>query len=252
MSAFPLEPQLAKMLIVSPEFRCSNEILSIAAMLSVPNPYLRPNSQRQQADEAKAQFAHPHGDHLSLLNLYHAYRTNPDSQWCWNNYVSFRAMQQADNVRNQLKRTMEKLDLDLVSTAFEDKSYYENIRKALVCGFFMQVAHKEGEKNSYTTVKDHQIVGLHPSTGLDNLPEWVIYNEFVLTTRNFIRTVTEVRPEWLLEFGPEYYDLQSFPDGETRRSLERVAKKQGRGGSNTNGTGASSEGRPKKKRRKDK
>lgn len=34
MSAFPLEPQLAKMLIVSPEFKCSNEILSIAAMLS--------------------------------------------------------------------------------------------------------------------------------------------------------------------------------------------------------------------------
>lgn len=40
----------------------------------VPNPYLRPNSQRKEADEAKAQFAHPHGDHLSLLNLYHAYR----------------------------------------------------------------------------------------------------------------------------------------------------------------------------------
>lgn len=76
MSTFPLEPQLAKMLIVSPEFKCSNEILSIAAMLSVPNPYLRPNSQRKEADEAKAQFAHPHGDHLSLLNLYHAYRSS--------------------------------------------------------------------------------------------------------------------------------------------------------------------------------
>lgn len=40
----------------------------------VPNPYLRPNSQRKEADESKAQFAHPDGDHLSLLNLYHAYR----------------------------------------------------------------------------------------------------------------------------------------------------------------------------------
>jgi len=38
MSAFPLEPQLAKMLIVSPEFKCSNEILSIAAMLSGESP----------------------------------------------------------------------------------------------------------------------------------------------------------------------------------------------------------------------
>ena len=82
MSTFPLEPQLAKMLIVSPEFKCSNEILSIAAMLSVPNPYLRPNSQRKEADEAKAQFAHPAGDHLSLLNLYHAYKTSESTCAC--------------------------------------------------------------------------------------------------------------------------------------------------------------------------
>ncbi|CCO30308.1 Putative pre-mRNA-splicing factor ATP-dependent RNA helicase F56D2.6 [Rhizoctonia solani AG-1 IB] len=34
MAEFPLDPQLAKMLIVSPEFRCSNEILTIVAMLS--------------------------------------------------------------------------------------------------------------------------------------------------------------------------------------------------------------------------
>lgn len=40
----------------------------------------------------------------------------------------------------------------------------------------MHVAHREGEKNSYNTVKDNQVVGLHPSTGLDNNPEWVLYN----------------------------------------------------------------------------
>lgn len=65
---------------------------------------------------------------------------------------------------------------DLISTSFEDKSYYENIQRALTCGFFMQVAHREGEKNGYMTIKDLQVVGLHPSTGLDNNPEWVIYN----------------------------------------------------------------------------
>jgi pre-mRNA-splicing factor ATP-dependent RNA helicase DHX15/PRP43 len=41
MAEFPLDPQLAKMLIASCEFNCSNEILSIVAMLSVPNPFLR-------------------------------------------------------------------------------------------------------------------------------------------------------------------------------------------------------------------
>lgn len=34
MAEFPLDPQLAKMLIASCDFNCSNELLSITAMLS--------------------------------------------------------------------------------------------------------------------------------------------------------------------------------------------------------------------------
>lgn len=76
MSAFPLDPQLSKMLIESPKYNCSNEILSIAALLSVPQIFTRPNNARKAADEAKAQFAHADGDHLTLLNAYHAYKTS--------------------------------------------------------------------------------------------------------------------------------------------------------------------------------
>ena len=48
----------------------------------------------------------------------------------------------------------------------------------------------------YLTVKDNQVVQLHPSTVLDHKPEWVLYNEFVLTTKNYIRTCTDIKPEW--------------------------------------------------------
>ena len=41
--------------------RCSNEILSIAAMLSVPNVFMRPREAAKAADEAKARFAHIDG-----------------------------------------------------------------------------------------------------------------------------------------------------------------------------------------------
>jgi pre-mRNA-splicing factor ATP-dependent RNA helicase DHX15/PRP43 len=90
----------------------------------------------------------------------------------------------------------------------------------------MQVAHKEGEKGSYLTVKDNQVVSLHPSCGLDTQPEWVLFNEFVLTSRPYIRTVTEIRPEWLLEFAANYYDMETLGDGETKRALRGVLKKQ--------------------------
>lgn len=239
MAEFPLDPQLAKMLIVSPEFKCSNEILTIAAMLSVPNVFMRPNAQRSQADAAHAEFAHPDGDHLTMLNVYHSYKNNchdnaTASQWCWQNYLSFRTLQQADNVRAQLQRTMERFNLDLVSTSYEDKNYYTNIRKALTCGFFMQVAFKEGGgggKGSYLTIKDNQIVAPHPSTSMDHMPPFLIYHEFVLTTRNFIRTITEVKPEWLLDFAPAYYDPRQANDlsGEVRRVMENLIGQQGVG-----------------------
>lgn len=90
---------------------------------------------------------------------------------------------------------MERFEIELITTR-DERKMYTNIRKALVNGFFMQVAHKEGEKNQYLTVKDNQVVGLHPSCGLDTQPEWVLFNEFVLTTRPYIRTVTVVQPEW--------------------------------------------------------
>lgn len=43
-------------------------------MLSVPNVFVRPREAAKAADEAKARFAHIDGDHLTLLNVYHAYK----------------------------------------------------------------------------------------------------------------------------------------------------------------------------------
>jgi HrpA-like RNA helicase len=73
-----------------------------------------------------------------------------------------------------------------------------------------------------------QVVQLHPSCCLETQPEWVLFNEFVLTTRPFIRTVTEIRPEWLLELAANYYDLETFTDGDAKRSLQRVLEKRKR------------------------
>lgn len=118
-----------------------------------------------------------------------------DKNWAWNNFLAARALTQADNVRAQLLRTMERSDLD-ISTITDPAKLYKAVRMALVNGFFMQVAHKEGEKGNYLTIKDNQVVGLHPSCGLETQPEWVLFNEFVLTTKPYIRTVTDVRAEW--------------------------------------------------------
>lgn len=229
-SDFPMDPMLAVMLINSPQFYCSNEVLSLAAMLSVPNVFVRPNNARQLADEMKALFAHPDGDHLTMLNVYTAYQDDKAqsnlSQWTYDHFLSLRSLKSADNVRSQLKRLMERNGLELISTPYDDPDFYNNIRKALVSGYFMQVASKPNNNGkNYMTIKDNQDVFLHPSTVMAPDNRWVIYNEFVLTTKNYIRTVTAVKPEWLLELAPQYYDLSTFKSGDAKLSLERTAAK---------------------------
>ncbi|KAK4848252.1 hypothetical protein QYF36_010834 [Acer negundo] len=201
-------------------------LTDVSAMLSVPNCFVRPREAQKAADEAKARFGHIDGDHLTLLNVYHAYKqNNEDPTWCYENFVNHRALKSADNVRQQLVRIMTRFNLKLCSTDFNSRDYYVNIRKAMLSGYFMQVAHLE-RTGHYLTVKDNQVVHLHPSNCLDHKPEWVIYNEYVLTSRNFIRTVTDVRGEWLIEVAPHYYDLINFPQCEAKRVLEKLYKKR--------------------------
>lgn len=151
-------------------------------MIVVPNVWVRPNNQRKEADAAKNLMTIPDGDHLTLTNVYNNYQQSElpsfpsfshsnqcslianytdklDRNWAYMNYLSGRALQQAENVRAQLERTMERYEIELISTS-DERKLFAGIRKSLVCGFFMQVAHREGEKNGYITVKDNQVRGV--------------------------------------------------------------------------------------------
>lgn len=227
MADFPVDPQWAKMLIVSPDYSCSNEILTIVACMSVPQIFMRPIDQAKSADEAKAQFAHPDGDHLTLLNAFQAYEYISEAdrkKWCWDNFISERSMISAENIRRQLSGIMQKLDIPLVSNDIKSTSYYPNIRLALTAGMFMQVAFKQST-GKYLTVKDSQQVEIHPSSVVISKPEWVLFEEFALTTKNFIRTVSVTRVDWLVEIAPHYYELDNFPKCEAKDALEIAYKK---------------------------
>ncbi|KAL6942530.1 DEAH-box ATP-dependent RNA helicase prp43 [Hanseniaspora vineae] len=229
-SIYPLDPMLAVMLIRSCNFKCAPEILTIVSMLSVPNVFVRPGKDKKRADDIKAAFSHPDGDHITLLNVYHGFKSDEAYEqgarkWCFENFLNHRSLVAADNIRSQLERMMVRHNLDLTSVDYEDPSYFDNIRKALTQGFFMQVAKKRSNGKGYLTVKDNQSVLVHPSSVLGREAEWVIYNEFVLTTQNYIRTVTSIKPEWLFEYAPAYFQLDHFQKGDVKLSLERIKER---------------------------
>jgi len=221
----PVEPQMAKMLVTSAQYNCTNEILSIVAMLSTANIFMRPKEAAKMADEAKAQYSHPEGDHITMLNAYLAYKESGDNKdYCYDNFLNYRSLQSADNVRNQLSRQLTKFGAGSEAADMSHPDYFINIRKCLASGLFMQVAHLQ-RQGHYLTAKDHQVVAIHPSSVLDTKPAFVCFQDFVLTTRNFIRTVTPVPVEWLIEIAPHYFDLESWPEGETKSELESAYRR---------------------------
>ena len=70
MVEFPLDPPLSKLLIVSEGLQCSEEILTIVSMLSVPAIFFRPKDRETESDAAREHFQVPESDHLTLLNVY--------------------------------------------------------------------------------------------------------------------------------------------------------------------------------------
>lgn len=50
MAEFPLEPPMSKSLIASVDLGCSDEVLTILAMLSAQNIFHRPREKQAQAD----------------------------------------------------------------------------------------------------------------------------------------------------------------------------------------------------------
>jgi ATP-dependent RNA helicase DHX8/PRP22 len=202
MAEFPLEPNLSKMLLLSVDLGCSDEILTITALLSVENPFFRPKDKQAQADMKKAKFHQAEGDHLTLLTVYKGWEAAKFSNpWCFENYIQARSMKRAQDVRKQLVTIMDRYKLDIVSAG----KNYQKICKAITAGFFTNAAKKDAQEG-YRTLVDQNPVYIHPSSALFNKsPEWVIYHELVLTTKEYMRNIMVIEAKWLTELAPAFY-----------------------------------------------
>uniref|UniRef100_A0A1B6F5K8 RNA helicase n=1 Tax=Cuerna arida TaxID=1464854 RepID=A0A1B6F5K8_9HEMI len=222
MAEFPLDPMMAKMLIASEKYKCSEEIVSIAAMLSVNSAiFYRPKDKIIHADTARKNFFVLGGDHLVLLNVYKQWAdTDHSTQWCYENFIQYRSMKRARDVREQLIGLMQRVEMDLVSNPSETI----NIRKAITSGYFYHIA-RLSKGGNYKTVKHNQTVMIHPNSSLfEELPRWVLYHELVFTTKEFMRQVTEIESKWLLEVAPHYYKPRELEDSTNKKMPKVIGK----------------------------
>jgi len=87
---------------------------------------------------------------------------------------------------------------------------WDIIRKCICSGYYHQAAKVKGI-GEYINLRTSVTVQLHPTSalyGLGFLPDYVIYHELILTSKEYMSTVTAVDPHWLAELGGVFYSVK--------------------------------------------
>ncbi|NXP82224.1 DHX33 helicase, partial [Ramphastos sulfuratus] len=202
MAAFPLEPKFSKTILLSPKFHCTEEILSIVALLSVDSVLYSPPARRDEVQAVRRKFICSEGDHLTLLSIYRAFKNvSGNKDWCRENFVNSRNMMLVSDVRAQLRDICLKLSLPMESS----RSDSTNVRRCLAHSLFMNAAELQPD-GTYRTLDSHQLVAIHPSSVLFQCqPACVVYNGLLHTSKCYMRDLCVVDAEWLHEAAPEYF-----------------------------------------------
>lgn len=202
MAAFPLEPKFSKTMLISPKFHCTEEILTIVALLSVDSVLHNPPAKRDEVQAARKKFISSEGDHITLLNIYRAFKSlGKNKEWCRENFINGRNMMLVLEVRAQLRDICIKMSMPIESSRTDTR----NVRQCLAHGLFMNAAELQPD-GTYTTVETHQPVSIHPSSILFHCkPACVIYNELLHTSKCYMRDLCVVDADWLFEAAPEYF-----------------------------------------------
>ncbi|KAK9464958.1 pre-mRNA-splicing factor ATP-dependent RNA helicase prp16 [Lipomyces arxii] len=226
MASFPMEPSLSKLLIMSEEYECGEEMLTIVSMLSVPSVFYRPKERMEESDAAREKFFVSESDHLTLLNVYMQWKSNGYSDnWCMRHFLHPKSLRRAKEIRQQLFDIMTYQKMNLVACGTD----WDLIRKCICSGYFHQAAKVKG-LGEYINLRTSVTVQLHPTSslyGLGYLPDYVIYHELVLTSKEFMSTVTAVDPHWLAELGGVFYSVKEKGfSSRTKRATERDFSKR--------------------------
>ncbi|ROW00975.1 hypothetical protein VSDG_02709 [Cytospora chrysosperma] len=219
MADFPVDPSLAKGLVYSVDLGCSDEMLTIVSMLNIQTVFYRPKEKQSQADQKKAKFHDPQGDHLTLLNVYNAWKNSGFSNpWCFENFIQARGVRRAKDVRDQLTKMMQRYRHPIVSCGRDT----EKVRRALCSGFFRNSARKDPQEG-YKTLIEGTNVYLHPSSALfGKNAEWVIYHSLVMTTKEYMHITTAIEPKWLVEAAPTFFQVAPTDKLSKRKKAERI------------------------------
>lgn len=224
MAEFPVDPMMSKSILASEEYHCTEEVLSIVAMLSESaSLFFRPKDKKLHADRAKQLFIRPQGDHFTLLNIWEQWVESGYSQiFCLDHFLQPKTMGRVRDVRDQLVQLCARVEL--VPESLTNPADVTPIQKAITAGYFMNTARIQKGGETYRSIKQNTTVYVHPSSCLYKHvppPRFLCYYELIETSKNFLRQVMEIQPAWLMEVARHFFSRDDLHDDSKQKHMLR-------------------------------
>jgi ATP-dependent helicase HrpA len=202
MARLPVDPRVARLLVVANRNDALREGLVIAAALSVVDPReygVDPEAARRKHEV----FADPRSEFVGYLNLWAAYRRERRNgeralrSWCKEHYLVVARLREWHDVHDQLHELVQSLRW----RTRQQTADYRAIHQAVLAAFIDFIAeHDDGLVYRGTRDSRAQLFANTPLA--KKRPRWVVGAERVATERQYLRTVAQVNPRWALHVAP--------------------------------------------------
>ena len=211
LARIPTDPRLARMLIEADRCGALNEVLIIAAALSIQDPREFPAAHLGEAQASHNRFRHEHSDFLTLLNLWN-YLSEERTQrsgsqfrkMCTAEFLHYLRIREWQDLVSQLRRTLR----DLKMTAPDSAPTEDAIHQALLAGLLGHIGRREPDHRSKakgerpqqgryqgtrgTTFRIGRTSALSKATR-----QWVMAAELVETDQIWARVAAPIQPHWI-------------------------------------------------------
>ncbi len=200
LARWPLDVRLGRMVLEGDRQSCLEDILVLAAGLSIQDPRERPLDARAAADQAHDRFSDEKSDFAAMLKLWLYVRKqrkertgNQFRKLCRKEFLNWQRVLEWIDLYQQLRDQAREQGM-----ALDGKhGNFEQVHIALLSGLLSHVGQKHPQQPFYTGARNRHF-HIFPGSGLfGRSPKWVMSAEIVETTKPYGRINAAIDPQWL-------------------------------------------------------
>jgi ATP-dependent helicase HrpA len=199
LAQLPVDPRLGRMVLEADRNGCAQEVMILAAALSLQDPRERPLDKRAVADELHARFEDPGSDFLGLLNLWRYLQEQQDAlsssqfrRLCRAELLNYLRVREWQDVYGQLRQVTRSMGIRRNAEPAEP----DRIHRSLLAGLLSHLGMRDEEQRDYAGARGSRFAISPGSALFKKPPRWVMAAELVETTRTWARVAARIQPEW--------------------------------------------------------